>query len=263
MRIFSGLAVLLAATALAPAAAAEGVLDRIAKTGEIRLAYRDDAAPFSFVAEGKTEPQGYSVELCRAVARSVQAELKLDALKISYVLVDPEYRFQAISNGEAELLCEATTETLERREAFDFSIPTFISGAGLMIAPGGPTSFEALAGKKVGVLGGTTTEQDLMAYLNTRGIAAEITFQNWFQPAQRVEQAGFRGRHGDFGNLGDFVEGQALKHSQNNDFAFGVGQIVDGIADFSFRFAVLHAVGRFGCAGIDGIDDGAGVGLEC
>jgi polar amino acid transport system substrate-binding protein/glutamate/aspartate transport system substrate-binding protein len=174
MRILTGGAVLLAISLLPGAAAAQSVLDRIAKSGEIRLAYRDDAAPFSYLAEGATEPQGYSVELCREVAKAIKEALKLEQLKITYVLATPEERFQRITNGEADLLCEATTETLERREAVDFSISTFISGAGLMIAPGGPTSFEQLAGKKVGVLGGTTTEQDLKAFLGTRNIKADI-----------------------------------------------------------------------------------------
>ena len=77
MRILFGLATLLATLLLPALAAADGVLDRIAKQGEIRLAYRDDAAPFSSMAAGAKEPEGYSVELCRAVAQSVQAELKL------------------------------------------------------------------------------------------------------------------------------------------------------------------------------------------
>lgn len=47
-------------------AAADSVLDRIRAQGEIRLAYRDDAAPFSFATEG-ADPEGYSVVF---VARS-------------------------------------------------------------------------------------------------------------------------------------------------------------------------------------------------
>lgn len=88
--------------------------------------------------------------------------------------VTPEDRLQAITDGKADLLCEATTVTLERREKMDFSVSTFISGAGLMIRPGGPTSFEQLAGQKIGVLGGTTTEQDLTSFLSARNIVADI-----------------------------------------------------------------------------------------
>ena len=126
------------------------------------------------MAAGAQEPQGYSVELCRTVAKSVQAELKLADLKITYLKVTPEDRFKAIASGKADLLCEATTATLERRASMDFSISTFISGAGMMILPGGPTGFDKLSGKKVGVLAGTTTEEDLKTFLKAREIAAEI-----------------------------------------------------------------------------------------
>jgi polar amino acid transport system substrate-binding protein/glutamate/aspartate transport system substrate-binding protein len=44
----------------------------------------------------------------------------------------------------------------------------------MMIQPGGPDSFEALAGKKVGVLAGTTTEEDLKGYFAARKISADI-----------------------------------------------------------------------------------------
>jgi polar amino acid transport system substrate-binding protein/glutamate/aspartate transport system substrate-binding protein len=175
MWIWSGAAALLIAFAVLPSlAAAEGVLERVAKQGEIRLAYRPDAAPFSFMPEGATEPKGYSVELCRTVAKAIKAELKLATLKVSYVKVTAVNRFQAITEGKADLLCEATTATLKRRATINFSIPTFLSGAGMMINPGGPKDFGELAGKKVSVLAGTTTEVVLKDYLRVHKIAADI-----------------------------------------------------------------------------------------
>ena len=52
---------------LAPAIAGAQTLDKIRKSGVITLGYIDGAAPFSFT-DGNGEPQGYSVDLCRAVA---------------------------------------------------------------------------------------------------------------------------------------------------------------------------------------------------
>lgn len=156
-----------------PAAADDAAtLDRIKDKAEIRFAYREDAPPFSFVKDG--EPAGYSVNLCREVAAALKEELKLPELKVTYLKVTAADRFEAITGGRADLLCEATTATLARREIMDFSIPTYVSGAGLVIGPGGPTSVEALAGRKIGVLGGTTTERDVKALLQEQGIAAEM-----------------------------------------------------------------------------------------
>ena len=247
MRILSGLATLLATLLLPTLAAADGVLDRIAKQGEIRLAYRDDAAPFSSMAAGAKEPEGYSVELCRAVAQSVQAELKLADLKITYVKVSPEDRFGAVTGGKADLLCEATTATLERRGMMDFSISTFISGAGMMIKPGGPTGFDQLSGKKVGVLSGTTTEQDLKTFLKARDIAAEIvTVPSHSEGFQQLEAGKFDAYFADR----TILQFMLLKNNQDGKFLLGDQFLsVEPYAlamprDADFRLAVDRALSR-------------------
>ena len=71
-------------------------------------------------------------------------------------------------------MCEPTSVTLSRRKSVDFSIATFIDGAGLMIRQDGPHSLQALAGQKIGVLVGTTTEQELRGSLAHAGITADI-----------------------------------------------------------------------------------------
>jgi ABC-type amino acid transport substrate-binding protein len=163
----------LAACAIWPAAAqADGTLDRIKETGEIRLAYRADASPFSYELDGK--PSGYSVNLCLEVAKRLKEDLNLPQLAASFVKVTAESRFDAIVEGQADLLCEATTATLSRRERVDFSIYTFVSGASLVIRPGGPTSVDTLAGHKIGVLGGTTTLQALDETLRENAITADV-----------------------------------------------------------------------------------------
>lgn len=163
----------LAALVLASAAASAGALDRIRQDKTIRIAYRDDAPPFSF--KGRTvEPVGYMVDLCRAVAKNLAQQLSLPPLKVEYVKVTAADRFDAITQGKADLLCEPTTETLSRRGQVDFSIPTFVDGAGLLIRNDGPKSLAALGGRKIGVLAGTTTEDELRASLKDAGITANV-----------------------------------------------------------------------------------------
>jgi len=170
LRILALSATLVLATATTSAA---DVLDQIKKDATIRLAVRADAPPFS--AKGADgQYSGYSVALCRAVAEQIKSDLKLTDLKIDYVPVTAENRFDIIAKGKADLLCEATTTTLTRRAAMDFSLPTFVSGAGLAIQTDGPKDLEALAGKKVGVLGGTTTEEALRTTLKDKKLSAEI-----------------------------------------------------------------------------------------
>ena len=67
------LAFLAALAFLSPATAQ--TLDKIRKTGVITFGYIENAAPFSFL-DGNGEPQGYSVDLCRAAAEGISAQLK-------------------------------------------------------------------------------------------------------------------------------------------------------------------------------------------
>jgi polar amino acid transport system substrate-binding protein/glutamate/aspartate transport system substrate-binding protein len=166
------LALVAAGAVLAPDAGA-GVLDRLRQDKTLRIAYRQDAPPFSFQT-GSEEPQGYIVSICRAVGKSLGQQLQLPNLNIVYVPVTATDRFDAIRQQKADLLCEATTATLSRREAVDFSIATFVDGASLLIRSDGPQNLQAMAGQKIGVLGGTTTQEALNNSLQEANVTADV-----------------------------------------------------------------------------------------
>ena len=168
LRALSFVAALLA---LGPAEA--GTLDKVRQDKALRIAYRDDAPPFSFT-DSTGLPVGFMVDLCQSVAKHIGEQLNVGDLKVDYVLVTAANRFDAIENGKADLLCEPTSATLSRREHVDFSIATFVDGASLLVAGDGPGDFGALSGKKIGVLAGTTTEQGLRDTLASASIAAEV-----------------------------------------------------------------------------------------
>src|SRR5262249_29725230 len=128
-----------------------GVLDRVAQEKAIRIAYREDAPPFSF-KDKIGEPAGFMVDVCRAVAKKIAQERNLPALNVGYTPVTAADRFEAITQQKADLLCEPTSATLSRRELVDFSIPTFLDGASLMVRTDGPKKLDELAGRKVGVV---------------------------------------------------------------------------------------------------------------
>jgi ABC-type amino acid transport substrate-binding protein len=170
MRTLLIIATLLATVAHAGAA----TLDRVKKTGQFTIAYRADAKPYSYRTEGG-QPAGYIVELCREVAKAVR-EAVGSAVKVSYVVVPGDQRFEAVRDGRADILCDPSTITLERRKLVDFSMPTFLDGASVMSRDAAPVKkFEDLRGKRVGVLTGTTTEQVLRSSLAALKIEADIT----------------------------------------------------------------------------------------
>src|SRR3954471_23235317 len=161
-------------TAALSCEALAGTLDHIRQDKVIRIAYRTDAAPFSY-KDKLGEPAGFMVDLCRAVAKNLTQQLSLPSLSVSYVTVTAADRFEAIQQNKADLLCETTSATLSRRAVVDFSITTFLDGASLMIGADGPRNLEALAGRKIGVLAGTTTESALRNSLGGAGITADVT----------------------------------------------------------------------------------------
>src|ERR1700738_5317160 len=101
--------------------ASAGVLDRLAQEKAIRIAYREDAPPFSY-KDKIGEPAGFMVDLCRAVAKKVAEERNLPSLSVVYVPVTAVDRFDAITQEKADLLCEPTSATLSRRPTGGFLI---------------------------------------------------------------------------------------------------------------------------------------------
>jgi polar amino acid transport system substrate-binding protein/glutamate/aspartate transport system substrate-binding protein len=172
--------------------AVAGTIEDLRASKTLRLAYDAGAPPFSYIVPGSppdAEPQGYSIELCRAVAGKLREELKIPDLKITYVPVNTTNRFDAITGNKADLLCESATATLSRRKIVDFSLPIFIDGASFVIGPDGPRDVMFLTGKKVGVLPGTTTEEELRRALTRTHINAEIVLvKTNLEGFERVEK---------------------------------------------------------------------------
>lgn len=158
--LVAGLATSLASAAL-PAAAAESALATIKQSATLKLGYRENSIPFSFVGDDR-QPRGYSVDLCRIVAEDLGRQLGLPKLDVRWVPVTAQNRFEALKSGAIDIECGNTTQTLSRRADFDFSLMTFVDGAGLLFREGeAPSSVEAIKGQRVAVVAGTTTERVL------------------------------------------------------------------------------------------------------
>lgn len=166
--------VMASAVAIAAAPVVAQTLDRLRESGEIRLGYRTDAEPLSF-ADAEGLPTGYAVLVCERVADHLAEALDIEALERTYTPIDAEGRFDAVANGQIDLLCGAATITLTRRETVDFSLPIFVDGAAVLLPADADPELQALAGKTVGVRRGTTTEQILGNSLEAAGVDAEIT----------------------------------------------------------------------------------------
>jgi glutamate/aspartate transport system substrate-binding protein len=166
--------VMVLGSATAHAQTRTGTLKKIMDNGTLTIGYRENALPFSFTgSDGK--PAGYSVDLCKEIAISVGQELRLPNLTVNWVPVTPENRVDAVANGTVDIECGSTTASLSRQEKVDFTLMTFVDGASLLIAEGsGLHTLNDLAGKRIGVVPGTTTERAVADFLRATKLTATV-----------------------------------------------------------------------------------------
>jgi glutamate/aspartate transport system substrate-binding protein len=151
----------------------EGRLKQIGETKVVRLAYRSDAKPFSFV-NPQGQPDGYTVDLCKFVVHSL--ELQLNAkLTIAWVPVDTQNRFDAVATGVADMECGSSTVSFERMAKVDFSSFIFMENTGLLVRTNsGIFSVGDIGGKKIAVIAGTTNENALIKELQRRQLQTSL-----------------------------------------------------------------------------------------
>ena len=174
MTIRIWLSVALMCALAAPVSAQTGTLEKIRKQGAITMGYLDGSAPFSF-RDANGQPQGYSVELCRAIASGIRAQLKLASLETRWVPLTIQNRLEAVKTGRVDIECSTTTWTLGRQADVDFSLITFVDGGSILTRvesdAGRLSSFE---GKRIAVITGTTTEKVLKETLARRAVKAGV-----------------------------------------------------------------------------------------
>jgi len=155
-------------------ALAQGALDRIKAAKAINVAYSRDSLPFSFSGPG-SEPAGYTIDLCKRVIAQISRATGVPDLKITWVAGTTPERLQMIASGRADLDCANTTQTLGRLANVDFSSLIFLDAGGFLVRSDSTINRASeLAGKKIVVLQGTTTETRLRDVLRERLINATI-----------------------------------------------------------------------------------------
>ena len=174
MRLRTLLVCALSCAFASSAVAQTGTLEKIRSSGTITLGYINDAAPFSSV-DAKGEPQGYSVDLCREIARGIGAQLGLAKLETRWVALTIQNRLEAVSARKVDLECSTTTWTLSRQRDVDFSLITFVDGGSVLTRAGsGLGRLADLNGKRVAVIKGTTTERALRESLTRYSVNAQV-----------------------------------------------------------------------------------------
>ncbi len=178
-----GAAVALAlAIAAAPAAAQDdraapvevlsGTLKRIAQSGTIRLGYRTDAAPFSFVSKAG-EVHGYSIDLCRAIAgRLATRSVASPARRVPPGNRGRPARPRRRGRGRPRVRLDDQHGGTARASV---SPVIFVTGTRLAVRrDAGIRGLADLAGRSVAVVRGTTNEAALRGIVARQGLRVGI-----------------------------------------------------------------------------------------
>ena len=100
-----------------------------------------------------------------------------DSTKVEFVDVDTDARFTALQAGEFDVLVRNTTWTASRDgiEGATFLHPTFYDGQAMMVASdSGFASIDDMNDTVVCVAGGTTSEGNVAAEFERRGLTLEV-----------------------------------------------------------------------------------------
>lgn len=144
-------------------------LKRISESGTINLGHRESSVPFSYY-DNKRNVVGFSHELMLKVAEAIRLELRLASLTMKLVPVTAQNRLALVQNGSVDLECGSTTNNRERGRQVVFSVSFFRIGTRLMTSrDSGIHDFADLAGKRVVVTAGTTSERHLRVYNERTG----------------------------------------------------------------------------------------------
>jgi general L-amino acid transport system substrate-binding protein len=167
----------------------ESVLDTVIANDLVRCGVRDDLAGFNSL-DASGEQVGFDADFCRVIAAAVLG----DATKVEFVPVETEQRFTALQSGEFDVLVRNTTWTAARdgAEGVTFLHPTYYDGQSMMVATdSGYASIDDMEGAVVCVAGGTTSEGNVAAEFERRGLTLEVQS---FEDIDLLQEAFIAGR---------------------------------------------------------------------
>ena len=137
-------------------------VDDIKKAGELRMMTNAGFEPYEYKAGGNVV--GVDVELAQMVA---------DALGVKLTIIDMDFDLlvDALASGKGDIIAAGMTATEERAKSVDFSV-NYVDNVLKIVVPvdSDIKTFEDLAGKRVAVQEGTTSDM----YVTDNVGAAEV-----------------------------------------------------------------------------------------
>jgi len=157
---------------VAGAAANAATVDDVRARGVLNCGVNEGLPGFS-EPDPSGEWHGFDVDICRAISAAIFGAPD----KVNYVTVSTAGRFDALANGDIDVLSRNSTWTMTRDATLglDFAGVAYYDGQGFMVrADYGMRSALELVGARICFITATTTEQNAAEFFGSRGI--DVTF---------------------------------------------------------------------------------------
>ena len=140
---------------------AENILAKIQRTGVVRVAIREDAAPFGYL-DANNNLQGYCLDFFTLLEKQLIKNIQRNTLSIKLLKSTANNRFSLVSNDAADLECGPNTIHTDAPSRTSFSTAFFTTGTQFLVSKKNSDRLDLdgdLNETKLGVIKGTTTEE--------------------------------------------------------------------------------------------------------
>jgi len=135
---------------------ADETMDRIEKTGKLRVGFREDSIPFAYIDPKVGKHVGFSVDMTNELVNKLSEHFG-KKIEIEPFTVTTKTRIPMVANGTVDVEMGSTTYTQEREDVVDFSLIFFFSETTFLVPKDSPIkTIQDLNGKRLGGARGTT-----------------------------------------------------------------------------------------------------------
>jgi len=150
------LCVIFAVTLIGSVVLADETMDRINKTGKIRVGWREASIPFAFIDPKVGKQVGFSVDMTYLLVDKLSEHFG-KKLEIIPITVTGKTRIPLVANRTADIEMGSTTHTQKRDEVIDFSLIFFFSETTFLVPKDSDIkTIDDLNGKRLGAMRGST-----------------------------------------------------------------------------------------------------------
>ncbi|GAB4543884.1 MAG: ABC transporter substrate-binding protein [Pleurocapsa sp.] len=148
---------------LAVGANAETTLEKIQRTGTLKVAIREDAAPFGYI-DDNNNLQGYCLDFVALLEKQLTEKLSRNTIIIRLLKSKIDNRFALVAKDLVYLECGPNTIRDDVASTVQFSTDFFITGTQFLVKKNNPKNIDLdsnLENIKIGVLTNTTTAESI------------------------------------------------------------------------------------------------------